>query len=51
LRHLYLYVAATTQVVSAVIIVERTEEDHALPVQRPVYYVSEVLSEIKARYP
>jgi hypothetical protein len=30
---LYLYVAATTQVVSAVIVVERTEEGHALPVQ------------------
>jgi hypothetical protein len=48
---LYLYVAATTQVVSAVIVVERAEEGHALPVQRPVYYVSEVLSETKARYP
>jgi ribonuclease HI len=31
--------------------VERTEEGHALPVQRPVYYVSEVLPETKARYP
>jgi hypothetical protein len=31
-------------------VVERTEEGHALPVQRPVYYVSEVLSETKARY-
>jgi hypothetical protein len=48
---LYLYVAATTQVVSTVIIVERTEEGHALPVQRPVYYISEVLSKTKARYP
>jgi hypothetical protein len=48
---LYLYVAATTQVVSAVIVVERTEGGHALPVQRPVYYISEVLSETKARYP
>jgi ribonuclease HI len=48
---LYLYVAATTQVVNAVIVVERTEEGHALPVQRPVYYISEVLSETKARYP
>jgi hypothetical protein len=33
---LYLYVAATTQVVSVVIVVEHTEEGHALPVQRPV---------------
>jgi hypothetical protein len=46
---LQLYVAATTQVVSAVIVVERTEEGHALPVQRPVYYISEVLSDTKTR--
>jgi hypothetical protein len=38
-------------VVSAVIMVERVEEGHALPVQRLVYYISEVLSETKARYP
>jgi hypothetical protein len=43
-------VAATTQVVSAVIVVERTEKGHALPVQRPVYYISEVLSDTKTRY-
>jgi ribonuclease HI len=48
---LYLYAAATTQVASAVIVVERTKEGHALPVQRPVYYISEVLSETKVRYP
>jgi ribonuclease HI len=48
---LYLYVAATTEVVSAVIVVERTEEGHILPVQRLVYYISEVLYETKARYP
>jgi hypothetical protein len=48
---LYLYVAATTQVVSTVIVVERMEEGHTLPVQRLVYYISEVVSETKARYP
>jgi hypothetical protein len=48
---LYLYVTATTQVVSAIIVVERAEEGHALPVQRPVYYISAVLSKTKARYP
>jgi hypothetical protein len=48
---LYLYIVVTTQVVNAVIVVERTEEGHALPVQRPMYYISEVLSETKAQYP
>jgi hypothetical protein len=47
---LLIYVAATTQVVSAAIVVERREEGHTLPVQRPVYYISEVLSETKIRY-
>jgi hypothetical protein len=48
---LLIYVAVTTQVVSAAIVVERREEGHALPVQRPVYFISKVLSETKARYP
>ena len=48
---LLLYVAATTQVVSAAVMVKRPEEGHALPVQRPVYFISEVLSETKVRYP
>jgi hypothetical protein len=34
---LYLYFTATTQVVSAVIVVERAEEGHTLPVQRSLY--------------
>jgi hypothetical protein len=46
-----IYVATTTQVVSAAIIVERREEGHALLVQRPIYFISEVLSETKIRYP
>jgi hypothetical protein len=45
-----LYLAATTHVVSTAIIVERQEDGHAYPVQRPVYFVSDVLSESKARY-
>jgi hypothetical protein len=47
---LLIYVAATTQVVSAAIVVERREERHALLIQRPVYFISEVLSETKVRY-
>jgi hypothetical protein len=37
-------------VVSTAIIVERQEEGHTHTVQRPVYFVKEVLSESKARY-
>jgi hypothetical protein len=46
---LLLYLAATTHVVSTAIIVERQEDGHAYPVQHPVYFVSEVVSESKAR--
>jgi hypothetical protein len=49
-EQLLLYLAATTHVVSTAIVVERQEDGHAYPVQRPVYFVSEVLSEFKARY-
>ena len=45
-----LYIAATTAVVSTTIVVER-EEGRVYKVQRPVYYISEVLSESKIRYP
>jgi ribonuclease HI len=37
-------------VVSTSIFVERQEDGHTYPVQRPDYFVSEVLSESKARY-
>jgi dsDNA-binding SOS-regulon protein len=49
-EQLLLYLAATTHVVSTAIVVERLEDGHAYPVQRPVYFVSEVLSESKAHY-
>jgi hypothetical protein len=48
---LLIYVAATTQVVSTAVVVERREEGHALLIQRPAYFISEVLSETKIRYP
>jgi hypothetical protein len=44
---LLLYIAATTHVVSSAIVVERSEEGHAFGVQRPVYFISEVLSKSK----
>jgi dsDNA-binding SOS-regulon protein len=48
---LLLYVAATTQVVSAALVVEREEAGQALKVRRPVYFISEVLADSKTRYP
>jgi hypothetical protein len=46
-----LYIAATPRVISVVIVVERTEEGKGLPVQCPVYYLSEVLTLSKQNYP
>ena len=48
---LLLYIAATGQVVSIVLTVEREEEGKAFKVQRPVCYISEVLTLSKQRYP
>jgi hypothetical protein len=45
-----LYILATTQVVSAVLVVEREEPGRSQKVQQPVYFVSEVLSDFKTRY-
>jgi hypothetical protein len=45
-----LYISATTNVVSMVLVAEREEEGQAHPIQRPVYYVSEVLAVAKTRY-
>jgi hypothetical protein len=58
---LYLYIAAAVEAVSMVLVVERTTQEGQEPkgsglaigvrtIQRPVYYVSEVLHEAKARY-
>ena len=46
-----LYIAANNRAVSAAVVVERKEEGKEHPVQRPVYYVSEVLTLSKQRYP
>jgi hypothetical protein len=58
---LYLYIAAAAEAVSMVLVVERTTQEGQEPedsgpaagvrtVQRPIYYVSEVLHEAKTRY-
>jgi hypothetical protein len=58
---LYLYIAAAAEVVSMVLVIERTTQEGQEPedsgpaagvrtIQRPVYYVSEVLHEAKTRY-
>jgi dsDNA-binding SOS-regulon protein len=48
---LSLHIAATHQVVSTVLVVKRSKEGKAHGVQRPVYFLSEVLSPTKQRYP
>ena len=48
---LLLYVAANSRAISVAVAVERKESSKEYPVQRPVYYVSEVLIESKQRYP
>jgi hypothetical protein len=45
-----LYISATTQVVSAALVVEREDPGRSQKVQRHVYFVSEVLSDSKTRY-
>jgi hypothetical protein len=45
-----LYISATTQVISAALVVEWEEPGRSQKVQRPVYFVSEVLSDSKMHY-
>ena len=48
---LLFYTTATPHTVSVALVVECEEEGHILKVQRPVYFVSEVLSDSKAHSP
>ena len=45
-----LYIATTHQVVNKVLIVERDVDGYKFPLQKPVYYVSTVLTPCKSRY-
>jgi hypothetical protein len=44
---LLLYITITTQVVSAMLVIERDEAKHSHKIQRLVYFISEVLSDTK----
>jgi hypothetical protein len=46
-----LYIATTSQVVSTVLVVEREETWKFHGVQCPIYYLNEVLTPAKQRYP
>ena len=48
---LLLYVAASNHVVSAALVIEREEPGHQLKVQRPVYFIGEVLTDPNVQYP
>ena len=43
-KPMLLYISATHQVVSAVLVIEREEDGHKFPPQKPIYYVSTVLT-------
>ena len=45
---LLLYITATTNKMSTVLVVKRDELGHIYKVQRPVYFISEVIGESKA---
>ena len=48
---LLLYVAASNHVVSASLVIEREELGHHLMLQQPIYFIGEVLTDAKVRYP
>ena len=44
---LLLYIAANNHVVSTILVIEREEQGHPQKVQRPVYFIDEVLTDAK----
>jgi hypothetical protein len=49
-KKLQLYISATSNIVSMVIIIERVESDTNRKIQYPVYFISEVLSHSETQY-
>jgi hypothetical protein len=50
-ENLLLYITATSHIINTTIMVEHQEEGYVFDVQRLVYFVSEVVSESKVRFP
>ena len=48
---LYLYIAAHSSVVSTALVVECTEEGNVQSIQRPIYYLSMLLTKSQQQYP
>ena len=48
---LLLYITVSNHMVSAALVIEREEPGHHLKVQQPVYFIREVLTNPKVRYP
>ena len=48
---LFLYIASRSSVVSTTLVVVRQEEGNVQGIQRPIYYLSEVLNKSQQRYP
>jgi hypothetical protein len=48
---LLLYITASNHIMSAALVIEREEPVHHLKVQRPIYFIGEVLTNAKVWYP
>ena len=48
---LYLYIAAHSSIVNTALVVERAEEGKFQSIQRPIYYLSMLLTKSQQRYP
>ena len=46
-----LYIMASNHMVSAALVIEREDPGHHPKVQRPIYFIGEVLTDAKVRYP